>query len=173
MSDRPLEGRVALVTGASRGIGWSVAVGLAKEGAHVIAVARTVGALEELDDEIKNEGGSATLVPMDLRDGEAYARLAASINERWGKLDILIANAASAGVMTPLVQTKGKDWSEVMDINVNATLMLLTSLDPLLQNSDAGRVILDIGRGRQTLCLYGCLCGLQSCAQHDGADLRP
>jgi len=141
MTDKKLEGRVALVTGASRGIGWQVALGLAKEGAHVIAVARTSGALEELDDEIKQLGGSATLVPFDLRDFEGYGRLAASINERWGKLDILIANAGSLGALTPLNNLEPKTWLEAMDVNVNASWMLIRTLDPLLQKSDAGRAV--------------------------------
>lgn len=142
MTDKPLAGRVALITGTSRGIGWSVTVGLAEAGAHVIAIARTVGALEELDDEIKGVGGTATLVPMDLRNGEAFGQLAASIEERWGKLDIMIANAALAGTISPLTHNLPKDWSAVMDVNVNATWMLIRALDPLLQKSDAGRVIL-------------------------------
>ncbi len=141
MTDKKLEGRVALVTGASRGIGWQVALGLAKEGAHVIAVARTSGALEELDDEIKKLGGSATLVPFDLRDFEGYGRLAASLDERWGKLDILIANAGSLGALTPLNNLEPKTWLEAMDVNVNASWMLIRTLDPLLQKSDAGRAV--------------------------------
>lgn len=141
MADKKLEGRVALVTGASRGIGWQVALGLAREGAHVIALARTSGALEELDDEIKKEGGSATLVPLDLRDFEAYGRLAQSIDERWGKLDILVANAGSLGILGPLNNLQPKAWLEAMDVNVNASWMLIRTLDPLLQKSDAGRAI--------------------------------
>ncbi len=141
MTEKKLEGRVALVTGASRGIGWAVAVALAKQGAHIIALARTSGALEELDDEIISVGGSATLVPLDLRDGEAYARLAASIEDKWGKLDILVANAGAFGVMSPLAHIQPKTWAEVMDVNLNASWMLVRALDPLLQKSDAGRVI--------------------------------
>ncbi len=141
MSEKTLEGRVALVTGASRGIGWAVAVELAKQGAHVIALARTQGALEELDDEIKSVGGSATLLPLDLRDGEAYARLTEAIEGRWGKLDILVANAGALGTLSPLGHIEPKTWSEVMDVNVNASWMLIRALDPLLQKSDAGRAI--------------------------------
>lgn len=141
MSEKTLEGRVALVTGASRGIGWALSVALAEQGAHVIALARTSGALEELDDEIKSVGGSATLVPMDLRDGEAYARLRDSLDERWGKLDILIANAGSLGTLSPMSHIEPKVWSEVMDVNVNANWMLIRALDLLLQKSDAGRAI--------------------------------
>lgn len=156
MADKKLEGRVALVTGASRGIGWQVALGLAREGAHVIAVARTSGALEELDDAIKAEGGSATLVPMDLRDFEAYGRLAASLDERWGKLDILVANAGALGVLSPLTHIEPKTWVEVMDVNVNASWMLIRALDPLLQKSGAGRAIfVTSGAGDRPLAYWG------------------
>ncbi len=154
MTDRQLDGRVALVTGASRGIGWAVSVALAKAGAHVIALARTSGALEELDDEIKSAGGSATLVPLDLRDGEAYAKLASSLEERWGKLDILVANAGALGAMSPLGHITPKDWAEVMDVNVNANWMLIRALDPLLQKSDAGRVIFVTSGAADTFRAY-------------------
>ena len=109
MTDLPdLSGRVALVTGASRGIGYAVSVALAKAGAHVIAVARTVGGLEDLDDAIKAEGGQATLVPFDLKDVDAIDRLGAAIYERWQKLDIFFANAAMLGPLTPLGHIKPK-----------------------------------------------------------------
>src|SRR5437016_12290887 len=107
-----LSGRIALVTGASRGIGRAVALQLAREGAHVIALARTVGALEELDDEIKRIGSGATLVPLDLKDGEALPRLAQAIAARWGKLDILIGNAGVLGKLTPLAHLDEKTWAE-------------------------------------------------------------
>lgn len=159
MTDKKLEGRVALVTGASRGIGWQVALGLAKEGAHVIAVARTSGALEELDDEIKKIGGSATLVPFDLRDFEGYGRLAASLDERWGKLDILIANAGSLGALTPLNNLEPKTWLEAMDVNLNASWMLIRTLDPLLQKSDAGRVVfVTSGAAARPIAFWGPYC---------------
>ena len=159
MTDKKLEGRVALVTGASRGIGWQVALGLAKEGAHVIAVARTSGALEELDDEIKKLGGEATLVPLDLRDFEAYRRLAKSIDERWGKLDILVANAGALGVVTPLNQLEPKSWLEAIDVNLNASWMLIRTLDPLLQRSDAGRAIfVTSGAGDRPIAYWGAYC---------------
>jgi len=159
MTDKKLEGRVALVTGASRGIGWQVALGLAKEGAHVIAVARTSGALEELDDEIKKLGGEATLVPLDLRDFEAYGRLAKSIDERWGKLDILVANAGALGVVTPLNQLEPKSWLEAIDVNLNASWMLIRTLDPLLQRSDAGRAIfVTSGAGDRPIAYWGAYC---------------
>ncbi len=137
-----LEGRIALVTGASRGIGYFTALELAKAGAHVIACARTVGGLEELDDAIKAVGGSTTLVPFDLADMEAIDRLGGSIFERWGKLDILIANAGMLGVISPIGHIEAKVFEKVMNINVNATWRLIRSVDPLLTRSDAGRAVI-------------------------------
>ena len=136
-----LSGRIAVVTGASRGLGRAAAVALAKEGAHIIAMARTVGGLEELDDEIKAEGGSATLVPADLRDFEAHDRLGKAIFERWSKLDILVLNGAMLGPLTPLTHIAPAQWSEALDVNVTANWRLLRSLDLLLKRSDAARVI--------------------------------
>ncbi|WP_029057235.1 SDR family NAD(P)-dependent oxidoreductase [Stappia stellulata] len=135
------EGRVAVVTGASRGIGYHAAKALAGEGAHVIAIARTVGGLEELDDEIRSAGGQATLVPVDLTDFEAIDRLGAAIYERWKKLDVLVANAGILGGLSPLGHVTPKTWDKVMAVNVTANWRLLRSLDPLLRQSDAGRVI--------------------------------
>ncbi|QPC44679.1 SDR family NAD(P)-dependent oxidoreductase [Kaustia mangrovi] len=136
-----LENRLALVTGASRGIGYALARAFAREGAHVVALARTVGGLEELDDEIQAMGGSATLVPVDLKDVEALDRLGGQIHERWGKLDIFAANAGVLGRLTPLGHLKAKEWDEVMAVNVTANWRLVRSLDPLLRASDAGRAI--------------------------------
>ena len=142
MTEKRLEGRVAVVTGASRGIGWQAAMALAQEGAHIIAVAKTVGALEELDDEIQSIGGSATLVPLNLTDYEAIDRLGAAIFERWGKLDILFANAGLLGPITPLGHADPKkDWEKVMGVNLTANWRLIRSLDPLLRQSDAGRAL--------------------------------
>ncbi len=137
-----LGGRVALVTGASRGIGYFLAKGLAKAGAHVIAVARTQGGLEELDDEIKSAGGSATLVPLDLADMAGIDRLGGAIHERWGKLDILFSNAAILGVIAPIGHVEAKVFERVMQINVTATWRLIRAVDPLLKASDAGRAVL-------------------------------
>lgn len=137
-----LKGRIALVTGASRGIGYFTALELAKAGAHVIACARTVGGLEELDDAIKAVGGSATLVPFDLSDMDAIDRLGASIFERWGKLDILVANAGILGVIAPIAHVEAKVFDRVMTTNVTAMWRLVRSLEPLLVKSDAGRAIL-------------------------------
>jgi NAD(P)-dependent dehydrogenase (short-subunit alcohol dehydrogenase family) len=133
--------RIALVTGASRGIGRAAALALAREGAHVVAVARTVGALEELDDEIKQLGGSATLVPLDLKDLAAIDRLGAALFERWGRLDALLGNAGVLGAMTPLTHLKPNVWDDLIAVNVTANFRLLRSMDPLLRASDAGRVL--------------------------------
>lgn len=139
---KDLEGRVALVTGASRGIGYQLARQLGARGAHVIALARTVGALEELDDEIKAAGGdAATLVPVDLKDFDALDRLGAAIYERWGKLDILIGNAAMLGTLSPVGHIKVKTFDEAMATNVTANWRLIRSLDALLRQSDAGRAL--------------------------------
>jgi NAD(P)-dependent dehydrogenase (short-subunit alcohol dehydrogenase family) len=137
-----LTNRIALVTGASRGIGYHVAKQLAAAGAHVIAVARSVGGLEELDDEIKAAGGQATLVPLDVADMPAIDRLGGAINERWGKLDILVANAAILGVISPIGHVEAKTFEKVMAINVTSTWRLIRSVDPLLRNSDAGRAVI-------------------------------
>jgi NAD(P)-dependent dehydrogenase (short-subunit alcohol dehydrogenase family) len=136
-----LTDRVALVTGASRGIGRAVALELARQGAHIIALARTTGALEELDDEIKAMGGSATLVPLDLKDGVALDKLQPAIAGRWGKLDILVANAGLLGPLAPLGHVGPKEWDDVMAVNVTANWRILRALDPLLRTSDAGRVV--------------------------------
>jgi NAD(P)-dependent dehydrogenase (short-subunit alcohol dehydrogenase family) len=139
--EKPLAGRIAVVTGASRGIGRAAALALAEAGAHIVAVARTTGALEELDDEIKAKGGAATLVPLDLKDFSGIDRLGAAIHERWGKLDMLFGNAGLLGVITPLTHLKPKIWDDVIAVNVTANWRLIRSLDPLLRKSDAGRAL--------------------------------
>jgi NAD(P)-dependent dehydrogenase (short-subunit alcohol dehydrogenase family) len=136
-----LKDRVALITGASRGIGAALAKGFAAEGAHVILTARTIGGLEEVDDEIQAAGGGATLVEMDLQDYPAIDRLGGSIYERWGKLDILIANGGVLGQLTPIHQYDPKIWEEVIAVNLTANQRLVRSMDPLLRLSDAGRAI--------------------------------
>ncbi|UZF93896.1 SDR family NAD(P)-dependent oxidoreductase [Bosea sp. NBC_00550] len=139
---KALEGRIALVTGASRGIGRAAALAFAQAGAHIVALARTSGALEELDDAIRAIGGSATLVPLDLSDAGGLEKLGPALLERWGKLDILLANAGILGSLTPLGHATEKDWAKVLDINVTANWRLIKSLDPALRASDAGRVLL-------------------------------
>lgn len=138
---KPLENRIAVVTGASRGIGRAAALALAEAGAHIVALARTQGALESLDDEIRAKGGSATLVPVNLKDFEALDRLGAAIYERWGKLDILLGNAGQLGELAPITHVDQPVWDEVMAVNVTANYRLLRSFDPLLRKSDAGRAI--------------------------------
>jgi NAD(P)-dependent dehydrogenase (short-subunit alcohol dehydrogenase family) len=138
---KPLASRIALVTGGSRGIGHALAIALAKEGAHVVATARTVGGLEELDDAIKAVGGTATLVPLELRDYEGIARLATALDERYGKLDILVGNAALGASNSPLDHFQAKEWDEVIAVNVTANWHLIRTMHPLLLRSDAGRVV--------------------------------
>jgi NAD(P)-dependent dehydrogenase (short-subunit alcohol dehydrogenase family) len=133
--------RIALVTGASRGIGYATARALARGGAHIIAVARTHGGLEELDDEIRKEGGSATLVPLSLTDFDGIARLGAALHERHGKLDILVGNAGIAGPSSPLGHIEMKPWNEVIAINASANFQLIRCMEPLLKRSDAGRAV--------------------------------
>ena len=139
--DKPLSNRIAVVTGASRGIGRAAALALAEAGAHIIALARTQGALEQLDDEIRARGASATLVPVNLKDLDAIDRLGAAIYERWGKLDILLCNAGILGELAPITHVDQPVWDEVMAVNVTANYRLIRSLDPLLRASDAGRAI--------------------------------
>jgi NAD(P)-dependent dehydrogenase (short-subunit alcohol dehydrogenase family) len=136
-----LSGKVVLVTGASRGIGYAAAMEAAGRGAHVIAVARTVGGLEELDDAIQTMGGATTLVPLDLKDGDGIDRLGAAIFERWGRLDGLIGNAALLGTLTPVPHLSPDEFERVMNINVTANFRLLRSLDLLLRQAEAGRVV--------------------------------
>jgi len=137
----PLTDRIALVTGASRGIGYATARALAKAGAHIIAVARTQGGLEELDDEIRQAGGSATLVPLNLTDFDGIARLGAALNERHGKLDILVGNAGVAGPSSPLGHIEMKPWDDVLAVNVSANFQLIRCMEPLLRQSEAGRAV--------------------------------
>jgi NAD(P)-dependent dehydrogenase (short-subunit alcohol dehydrogenase family) len=137
-----LDGRIAVVTGASRGIGAAVAQRFAEEGAQLVLIARTVGALEELDDAIRAGGGKQpVLVPHDLRDFDGLDRLGASLHERYGKVDILVGNAGILGPLTPVGHIPPGIWQEVMDVNVTANYRLIRSLDPLLRRSDAGRAI--------------------------------
>ena len=138
---KPLASRIALVTGASRGIGYATARALARAGAHIVAIARTQGGLEELDDEIRKDGGSATLVPLNLTDSDGIARLGAALHERHGKLDILVGNAGIAGPSSPLGHIDLKPWTDVIAVNVTANFQLIRCMEPLLRQSDAGRAV--------------------------------
>jgi NAD(P)-dependent dehydrogenase (short-subunit alcohol dehydrogenase family) len=154
--EKQLQGRIALVTGASRGLGRAIALRLAREGAHVIAVARTTGALEELDDEIKGHGGSASLVPVDLQDHAAIDRLGGVVFDRWKRLDILVGNAAMLGPLSPLGHVEPKRWEAVISLNLTANWRLIRSLDPLLRQSDAGRaVFMSSGAARIMYAYWG------------------
>jgi NAD(P)-dependent dehydrogenase (short-subunit alcohol dehydrogenase family) len=141
VAGRRLDERIALITGASRGVGAAVATRFAAEGAHVILVARTVGGLEEVDDRVRAAGGSATLVPLDLLDGEAVDRLGASVAERWGRLDVLVGNAAMLGRLAPMGHIPPAEWEEVVALNLSANWRLVRAFDPLLRASPAGRAI--------------------------------
>jgi NAD(P)-dependent dehydrogenase (short-subunit alcohol dehydrogenase family) len=137
-----LAGKIALVTGASRGIGAAVAAAYAREGAHLVLAARTVGGLEELDDKIRTAGGeAATLVPLDLRDFIKIDELAAAIYQRFGKLDILVGNAAEFGTFSPLGHIEPKLWGEIVDLNLTANWRLIRAMDPLLRAAKHGRAI--------------------------------
>jgi len=149
-----LAGKVVVVTGASRGIGYAAAIEVAKRGAHVVAVARTVGGLEELDDEIGALGGNATLVPFDLVDGDAIDRLGKSIFDRWGHLDGLIVNAATLGPISPLPHISAKDFSAVMEMNVTSPFRILRSFDLLLRQAEAARVVFVSSNAADTAKAY-------------------
>jgi NAD(P)-dependent dehydrogenase (short-subunit alcohol dehydrogenase family) len=136
-----LEGRIALVTGASRGIGAATAQALAAHGAHVIITARTAKDLEAVEDAIFAAGGSATIAPLDLTDGDSIARLAAAVTERWGKLDILVLNAAMLGTLTPVSTIDGAEFARLFTLNVTAQQVLMASFDALLRKSETGRLI--------------------------------
>jgi NAD(P)-dependent dehydrogenase (short-subunit alcohol dehydrogenase family) len=136
-----LAGKIVLVTGASRGIGYAAALEAARRGAHVIAVARTVGGLEELDDAIKAEGGATTLVPLDLRDFDAIDRLGKALFERWDHLDGMIANAGMLGLLTPVAHLEPRDYERVFAVNVAANYRLIRSMDLLLMQAPAGRAV--------------------------------
>lgn len=141
MSGR-LQDRLCFITGASRGIGRAVAKSFAAEGAHIIALARTEGALIELDDEIQEAGGHpVTLIVQDMTDGDKLDQIGAALYERFGKLDVLVATAGVLGALTPVNMIKPKDWGVVLDTNLTAQYRLIRSLDPLLRLSDAGRAI--------------------------------
>jgi|307.fasta_scaffold00004_8 NAD(P)-dependent dehydrogenase (short-subunit alcohol dehydrogenase family) len=138
---QPLAGSIALITGASRGIGRAIALTLARAGAHIVAVARTTGALEEIDDAARACGSSATLVPLDMRDYAGIYRLASELNQRYERLDVMVGNAGVVGQRSPLDHMDPQTWDEVMAVNVTANWHLVRAMDALLKRSPAGRAV--------------------------------
>jgi NAD(P)-dependent dehydrogenase (short-subunit alcohol dehydrogenase family) len=136
-----LTGKLALVTGASRGIGAATAEALAKEGAHVVLTARTAAGLEEVEERIHAAGGSATIAPMDLTENDSIGRLAAAIGGRWEALDLLVLNAAMLGTLTPVPSIDGKEFAKLLTLNVTAQQALIAAFDPMLRKSDNGRLL--------------------------------
>jgi NAD(P)-dependent dehydrogenase (short-subunit alcohol dehydrogenase family) len=141
LTERRLKDRIALITGASRGLGKAIALTYAGEGAHVLLLARSLTTLGRVDDEIKAKGGTASLIPLDLADGPAIDALGPSLYERFGRLDILVGNAAVLGALSPLPHIASAHWEKVLAVNLTANWRLIRTLDPLLRRSDAGRAI--------------------------------
>jgi NAD(P)-dependent dehydrogenase (short-subunit alcohol dehydrogenase family) len=141
MTDTFLTGRLALVTGASRGIGAATAEALGGAGAHVVITARTAADLEAVEERIHQAGGSATIAPLDLTESDSIARLAAAVGERWKALDILVLNAATLGSLTPVAQIDGKEFNRILTLNLLASQAVIAAFDPLLRRSEAGRLI--------------------------------
>lgn len=138
---KPLQGKLALVTGASRGIGAATAEAFAAAGAHVILVARTASALEEVEDRIHDAGGTATIAPLDLTEGENIGKLAVAVAERWGKLEVLVLNAAMLGSLSPVQDIDPKEYSRLLSINLLANQALIAAFDPLLKRADSADVV--------------------------------
>lgn len=142
MTDKtPLSGRLAIVTGASRGIGAATAEALAKAGAHVVLVARTAEALEQVEERIHDAGGNATIAPVDLTDGESIGKLAGAVAERWQALDILVLNAATLGSLTPVEHIDAKEYARILTLNVAANQALIAAFDPMLRRSERADVV--------------------------------
>ena len=164
---RPLDGAVALVTGASRGIGSAVAVELARLGAHLVLTARTQGGLEETDDAIRAAGSRATLLPLDLKDGASIDLLGPSIYQRFGRLDVLVHSAGALGKLTPVGHILPTDWDDVVAVNLAATWRLICTCDPLLRQAPSGRaVFLTDGRARAPLAYWGALGATKAGMEH-------
>lgn len=156
MTDKVLSGRVALVTGASRGIGAATARALGAAGAHVILTARTAGGLEEVEEAIHAEGGSATIAPLDLTENDSIARLAAAIQGRWPALDLLVLNAATLGSLTPVTAIDFKEFAKVLTLNVTAQAAMLSAFDPMLRAAEAGQVLgVTSSVGQQARAFWG------------------
>jgi NAD(P)-dependent dehydrogenase (short-subunit alcohol dehydrogenase family) len=165
--DRPLDGRVALVTGASRGIGAAVAVELGGLGAQVVLIARTPGGLEETDDAIRAAGGSATLLPLDLREGEPLDAIGPTLYQRFGRLDILVHSAGVLGRLTPVAHIAPKDWNEVVAVNLSASWRLIRTCDPLLRLAPAGRaVFVTESRAREPRAYWGAMGATKAAMEH-------
>jgi NAD(P)-dependent dehydrogenase (short-subunit alcohol dehydrogenase family) len=153
---KPLQGKLALVTGASRGIGAATAEALAAAGAHVLLVARTASALEEVEDRIHEAGGSATIAPLDLTDGESIGKLAVAASERWDKLEVLVLNAAMLGSLSPVQDIDPKEYSRLLGLNLLANQALIAAFDPLLKRTDrADVVVLTSSVGREPRAFWG------------------
>lgn len=153
---KPFEGKLALVTGASRGIGAAIAEALASAGAHVILVARSAAGLEQVEDRIHQAGGSGTIAPLDLTDGDAVSKLAAAIGQRWDKLDILVLNAAMLGSLTPVEHIDPKEYSRILSINLLSNQALIAAFDPLLRMSDHAEVVgVTSSVGREPRAFWG------------------
>jgi NAD(P)-dependent dehydrogenase (short-subunit alcohol dehydrogenase family) len=156
MTDTFLSGRLALVTGASRGIGAATAEALARAGAHVVITARTAADLETVEERIHEAGGGATIAPLDLTESDSIARLAAAVGERWKALDILVLNAATLGSLTPVAQIDGKEFNRVLTLNLLASQAMIAAFDPLLRRSESGRLVaLTSSVGRRPRAYWG------------------
>jgi len=156
VTERPLADKIALVTGATRGIGAATAIALARAGAHVVAVGRSQGGLEELDDLIGSFGGSATLVPLDLKDGDGIDRLGGALYQRYGRLDIYVANAGVLGPLSPLGHVLPNDWDDTVAVNVTANWRCIRSFDPLLRLSTSARaVVVSSGAAHKARAYWG------------------
>lgn len=160
-------GSVALVTGASRGIGSALAIELARLGAHLVITGRTVGGLEETDDAIRAVGGEATILPLDLRDGDKIDAIGPTLFQRFGRLDVLVHNAGALGKLTPVAHIMPDDWNMVVGVNLSAAWRLIRTCDPLLRNAPAGRaVFVTEGRAREPLAYWGALGATKAAMEH-------
>lgn len=156
MTDKSLSGRLAVVTGASRGIGAATAEALAAAGAHVVLVARTSAALEEVEDRIHDAGGSATIAPLDLTEAEGIGKLAGAIAERWEKLDILVLNAAMLGSLSPVQDIDAKEYARLLSLNLLANQALIAAFDPLLRRAEQADVVaVTSSVGREPRAFWG------------------